>query len=62
MQQTNQEDYMTRPTRMHETATIISLLLNKLWGQLSHTNISFASRNSITTHLGHPSLMCGQTA
>ncbi len=25
MQQTNQEDYMTRPTRMHETATIISL-------------------------------------
>ncbi len=25
MQQTNQEDYMIRPTRMHETATIISL-------------------------------------
>jgi hypothetical protein len=25
MQQTNQEDYMTRPTRMHETATVISL-------------------------------------
>jgi len=27
----------------------VTKLLNKLWGQLSHTNISFASRNSIST-------------